>query len=152
MDNPLPGPIAAVFLWPVLMLPLDLLMLFFIRCAFQKDLDLLFSFFYSHQNTEPRDSRVYCDGSRCRALGDHPAPPPSLRGQECTLRVCALQASPGPGMRCFPACHRLLHHHQGRITAKASDPVCPASYRKTVGLNAHELKCVWNRKVEVRGN
>lgn len=121
---------------------LHLLKLFFTTCAFQKDLDLLFSLFYSHQNTEQRDRRVHSDGSRCRALGDHPAPPSSLRGQERTLRVCALQASPGPGMWCFPACHCLLHHHQGGITAKASDPVCPASYRKTVGLNAHEFNCV----------
>lgn len=115
----------------------------FMRCTSQ-NLDLLSVSFYSHQNTEPRNSRVHRDGCRCWALGDHPAPPSSVRGQERSLCVCALQAGPGPGVWGFSACHCLLHHYQGGIAAKASDPVCTASNRETVGLSAHEFECVWN--------
>lgn len=58
-----------------------------------------------HQDPEPWTGRVHCVGRRQRAPGDSVAHPTALRGQECSLRVCPLQAGSGPCLWRLQASH-----------------------------------------------
>merc|ERR1712083_926790 len=86
--------------------------------------------------SEPRASGVCCVGRRQRAARDSPPHPAAVRGQECSLRLCALQASPWQGLRCVSPSDRCQRHSERGKPDQASDSHHPAGHREAPSLGS----------------